>query len=272
MYPEARRQAIAQLIAENDGADIAMLAERFGVSPMTIRRDRQILVKRKMISPTHGGAVPVRFIHGEMDYHQKVKTKLKEKTAIARRAAEMVEDETCILLDAGTTTLALAKLLLHRNLSVITIDLNIALLLSKSPTVRVYVPGGEVDRQVQGLLDVHSLNYLNTVNVSMAFIGTAAWDAQKGVTTSSVAKQIIKRALINRATTSVLLSDSSKYGLCNPWEVTPLRGVSHIITDSSLGKDSLELARRASADVITVQTTQVVHPAEQDALDAQFLR
>ena len=58
----------------------------------------QILVKQKMITPTHGGAVPVRFIQGEMDYQQKIKTRLKEKTAIAKRAAEMVEDETCILL------------------------------------------------------------------------------------------------------------------------------------------------------------------------------
>ena len=256
MDPETRRQAIAQLIAENDGADVVMLAERFGVSPMTIRRDRQILVKQKMITPTHGGAVPVRFIQGEMDYQQKIKTRLKEKTAIAKRAAEMVEDETCILLDAGTTTLALAKLLLHRNLSVITIDLHIALFLSKSPSLRVYVPGGEVDPQVQGLLDVHSLNYLNAVNVSTAFIGTAAWDAKKGATTSTTAKQIIKRAMLNRATTSVLLSDSSKYGLCNPWEVAPLKGFSHIITDDSLGKDCMELARRAGADVIIAQVPQ----------------
>lgn len=256
MDPETRRRGIAQFIAEHGGADVTLLAERFGVSPMTIRRDRQILVQRQMVAPTHGGAVPVRFVYGEMDYSRKVRTRLNEKTAIAKRALELIEDDTCIFLDSGTTTRALAKQLTHRRLSVITIDLYIAIYLSKSPGVKVYVPGGEVDSQIQGLLDAHALNFLKGVNASLAFIGAAAWDAQKGVTTSSIAKQASKRALLEQADSSVLLCDSSKYGLCNPWEVAPLKGFSYIITDSFLSEDCRGLVERAGTNLLITEPAQ----------------
>ncbi len=234
MNAEKRRAEMARFILENDGADVTLLAERFAVSPMTIRRDRKILVAQQCISPTHGGAMPAGFLYGELPYRQKAAINLERKSAIARAAAALVEDNTCIVLDAGTTTLELARLLLPRSLTVVTVDLHIALLLSASPTLRVITPGGEVDSAIQAQIGAAAVDFLQSVNASIVFLGSAVWDAGKGVSCSSLLKQKIKRTMLRRAERSVLLVDSSKYGLCNPWGVAPLDDFGAIITDVGL--------------------------------------
>lgn len=235
MDAEKRRTAIARFISEHDGADVAMLAEHFSVSPMTIRRDRKILADQNRIAPTHGGAVPIEYmVYGELPYAKKVDINLDKKKTIAKRAAELITDNSCIVLDAGTTTLELAKLIINKKLTVITVDLHIALFLAQSSTIRIFTPGGEVDREMHGQIDNHAMNYLESVNASISFIGAAAWDYYKGVSCSTVAKQAIKKTLIKQAEKSVLLADSTKFGLCNPWNVTDLKNFSHIITDEEL--------------------------------------
>jgi len=251
MDAEKRRVAIARFIAENDGADVAMLAKHFSVSPITIRRDRKILAAQNKIAVTHGGAVPIEYLmYQELPYSQKVNINLEKKKSIAKQAVSFISDDSCIILDAGTTTLELAKLLIHKKLTVITVDLHIALFLSQFPSIRVYTPGGEVNKEIQCQLDNHSMQYLESVNASISFIGTAVWDDFKGVTSSTISKQAIKRTIIEHAETAILLADSSKYGLCNPWNVTSLKSFTHIITDDGLSTDDCQEINQAGGNLI----------------------
>ncbi len=245
-----RRAAIARFIAERDGADVQTLAEHFGVSPMTIRRDRKILAEQNKLAATHGGAVPPDYQYGEPPYAQKIDINVPAKRAIARQAAAMIRDDSCIILDAGTTTLELAKLLLPRRLSVITVDLQIALLLAHSSTVRVFTPGGQVDSETAAQLDMQSVNYLQATNPAISFIGSAVWDLRKGVSTTSISKQTIKRLIKNQAEKSILLADSSKYGQCNPWSISPLESFSCIITDWQLDNNVRTAVKAAGVNLI----------------------
>jgi DeoR/GlpR family transcriptional regulator of sugar metabolism len=249
MNAEKRRAEIARFITENDGADVTRLAQMFRVSPMTIRRDRKILAEQKRISPTFGGALPTGFRYGELPYAQKVDINLDKKRAIARRAAALIEDDTCIVLDAGTTTLELAKLLLHRPLTVVTVDLHIALLLSQSSSVRVVMPGGEVDPEIQAQIGASAVDFLQSVNAELAFVGGAVWDAGKGMTCSSIAKQKIKTTMLKQSGKSILLVDSTKYGLCNPWTVASLDTFDGIVTDAGLAAAQRREVIAAGADL-----------------------
>ena len=253
MDAQKRRVEIARFISEHDGADVMMLAKHFSVSPMTIRRDRKILASQNKIAATHGGAVPVAYLYGEPPYSQKVNVSIEKKRAIAQEAAKLVVDNSCIFLDSGTTTLELAKLLFHRRLSVVTVDLHIALLLSRSPTVKVFTPGGEVDGEMQGQLDIHAVEYVKSINSSMAFIGSAVWDPQKGVSCSTVAKQAIKKALIEQTEKPVLLADSTKFGLCNPWTVADLSAFSYIVTDEELSEENRKAVSRFGGGLMVVK-------------------
>jgi DeoR/GlpR family transcriptional regulator of sugar metabolism len=253
MNAEKRRAEIARFIVENDGADVALLAERFSVSPMTIRRDRKVLAEQNRIAPTHGGALPAGILYGELPYPQKTAINLGSKRDIARAAVALVEDNTCIMLDAGTTTLELARLLMHRSLTVVTVDLHIALFLASSPSVRVVTPGGEVDPEIQAQIASSAVDFLQSVNASIAFIGSAVWDAGKGMTCSSIAKQKIKRTMLHRAARSVLLVDSSKYGLCNPWGVAPLGDFAGIFTDDGLPESARREVLAAGASLTVAE-------------------
>lgn len=236
MLPEQRRSEMAVFIKQNGGVDTETLAKQFGISVMTARRDLKILEEQNVLKVTWGGALPVNFFPHEIPYANKTGVMLDAKRAIAAVAADMVQDESCIALDAGTTTLALAEAIRNRSLTVITNDLQIGLFLSGSPTVHVHIIGGWLDPVSRSCAGDTALDYLGHVNVTRSFIGTSVWDSSRGVTTSSTFKMEIKRRLIACANEAVLLADSSKYGKFGPWTVGGLSDFSCIITDTGLPK------------------------------------
>ena len=234
MLPARRRSEMALFIQQNGGADTDTLARHFGISVMTARRDLKILEQENMLKLTWGGAVPLNFLPHEIPYASKAATMLDAKKAIAAMAAEMVQDDSCIMLDAGTTTLELADALRARFVTVITPDLQIALLLASSPTVTVHLTGGWVDPVSRSCNDQFAVDFLRGINVTQAFIGANAWDASRGATTSSTAKMQIKKQMMERAEQSILLADSSKFGAFSPWTVGSLADFSCIVSDEGL--------------------------------------
>lgn len=240
MFPVRRRSEIAAFIQQNGGVDTDTLAKHFGISAMTARRDLKILEQENLLRRTWGGAIPPHFIPHEIPYANKAATMLEAKKAIAAKALEIIEDESCIILDAGTTTLALATLLRNRTLTVITQDLQIALLLASSPTVTVYFAGGYVDPVSRSCNDPSAVKYLQQINATVTFVGTSVWDVSCGATTSSTAKMYMKKQLMACAEQCILLADSSKFGTFSPWAVGTLSAFSCIISDSGLSHKAQE--------------------------------
>lgn len=234
MLPAQRRLEMAQFIQKNGGADTETLARQFGVSMITARRDLKILEEQNQLKTTWGGAVPLNFQPREIPYANKATSELDAKKAIACLAADMVHDDTCILLDAGTTMLELAELLRTRRITVITTDLQIALLLVSSPSVTVHLAGGWVDPVSLACNDENTCEFFNSLHVTQAFIGTSFWDVARGASTSSTAKMHIKRRMMASAQESILLTDSSKYGKFSHWSAGRLHEFGCIVTDSGL--------------------------------------
>lgn len=240
MLPAQRRSEMAALIQQNGGVDTDTLARHFGISVMTARRDLKVLERENMLKRTWGGAVPSNFLPHEIPYASKEAAMQEAKRAIAAEALALVEDESCIILDAGTTTLALAELLRNRTLTVVTADLQIALLLSSSPTVTVHMAGGRVDPVSRSCNDQSAIGFLKQVNATRAFIGTSVWDASHGATTSSIAKMQVKKQIMACAEQSVLLADSAKFGRFSSWAVGALADFSCIVSDSGLSHEVRE--------------------------------
>lgn len=201
---------------------------------MTIRRDLKVLEQQNFLQTTWGGAVPRNFQTHDIPYSHKATHMLAAKQAIARAAAQLVQEDTCLLLDAGTTNLELARLLAGRRLTVVTNDLQIALTLAPHPQTTVYVTGGSIDPVSLSCIDASSLAMFGSVRASLAFIGTNVWDAQRGVTTSSREKMGIKQRMMHSAEASILLVDSTKYANYSPWHVADLTGFTQVITDNAL--------------------------------------
>ncbi|WP_051257736.1 DeoR/GlpR family DNA-binding transcription regulator [Desulfovibrio cuneatus] len=234
LLPEQRRQRMAQLIQQRGAVHTRELAKALGTSMMTIRRDLKVLEQQNFLQTTWGGAVPRNFQPHDIPYSHKATHMLAAKQAIARAAAQLVQEDTCLVLDAGTTTLELARLLAGRRLTVVTNDLQIALVLAPHPQTTVHVTGGTIDPVSLSCIDASSLTMLGSVHASLAFIGTNVWDAQRGVTTSSREKMSLKQRMMHSAEASILLVDSTKYANYSPWHVADLTGFTEVITDSGL--------------------------------------
>ena len=131
---------------------------------------------------------------------------LEAKQVIARAACQFIKNEDFIALDAGTTSLELARLLPTlplTSLGVVTPDLEIALLLSGCDHISVFLSGGLIDPVSRACNDSDAVAYLRGLRLTMAFVGTNVWDAHHGVTTSTSAKMHYKRQLMPILRTSV---------------------------------------------------------------------
>ena len=182
--------------------DVADLAERFGVSQATLRRDLQILEEQRLLRRTHGGALaqdvlyelPVRYRHAQ---HREQKRRI---------AAEVVtripEGPVAVGLTGGTTTSEVARLLVERtDLTVVTNALNIAAELALRPRLKLVVTGGVARSQSYELVGPWAEHTLRGVNVGLAVIGVDGISADGGLTTHDEVEAHTNATLIERAAT-----------------------------------------------------------------------
>lgn len=168
-------------------------------SPATIRRDLIKLDEQGVISRTHGGVTLNRFIPSQPTTYEKIHKNLSEKQRIANYAAKMVKPGDSIALDAGTTTLEIAKRITQIPVRVITSDLHIALLLCEFKQIEVTIIGGKVDDSSQSCIGEHGRYLLRQINPDLAFISCNSWSLNKGVTAPTEDKALIKASFAEKA-------------------------------------------------------------------------
>ena len=231
MLPVERREHILTYVEEKGCANIEEMALNFDVSQMTIRRDIRTVEQEDKLRVTYGGAVSKSFLMEDIPYEKKNAVNIEEKKSIAYEAQKLVKDGQIVLLDAGTSTMALAKLLMRMKVTVITTDLKIALQMSDSSTAKVYTTGGSVSAITKAHTDVTALSFLDSINADIAFLATNSWSLEHGVTTASTDHYYIRRKMLKRAAKKVLLADSSKYGARSMKTICQLNELDMIVTE-----------------------------------------
>lgn len=249
MLPAERHQRILEQLRQAGQVSATQLARHLGVSLMTIRRDLNALAERGLVLRVHGGALlPDR---GVLDEPVRAKrgVHLEAKRKIAEAAAALVQPGQTVILDAGTTTGAVAKALLRRrlrDLTVVTSDLDIARRMAEDPRYRVFCVGGLVQPRVFALMGDHAVRFLEGIHAHHAFVGTDAFDVAAGVTTRTMEKVRLKQSMVAAAREATLVADSSKFGRVLLATVLPLGAFRRIITDTPADPANLEALRRAS--------------------------
>ncbi|ROP58393.1 DeoR family transcriptional regulator [Enterobacter sp. BIGb0383] len=238
MKGQSRLDQIMDYLKSHNLVTVDQLVAAIEASPATIRRDLIKLDREGVISRTHGGVTLNRFIPAQPTTQEKSQRNLAEKQAIARQAASLVKAGDAVVLDAGTTTLELARQLTHLPLRVITADLHIALFLSEFKQIEVTIIGGRIDDSSQSCIGDHGRRFLRTLNPDIAFVSCNSWSLEKGITTPTEEKAGLKQDLLGNARRRVLLADSSKYGSWSLFCVSPLQSLTDIITDRHLDADA----------------------------------
>jgi DeoR/GlpR family transcriptional regulator of sugar metabolism len=227
------------------------LAEEFGVSEMTIRRDLETLEADGLARRVRGGAISVVSRSYEPPLAVRATTASAAKTAIGAAAAGLVNDGDTVIIDVGTTTLELARALHgRRGLIVVTASLPIAVELGNDPDIRVLVTGGQVRNGELSLTGGMAEDAFGALNCDLAFIGVAGICAAPGLTEYNPDDARVKRAAIAAARRSVVLADSSKLGRVAFATVAPLSAVDAVVTDAPAVHQTVGELTAAGAEVI----------------------
>jgi DeoR family transcriptional regulator, fructose operon transcriptional repressor len=244
LFVEERQTKILEFIEEHRKATVAQLCQHFGVSSATIRNDLRDLEASGLILRTHGGAMVKTKTGFELDSSQKQVQNLEAKRRIAQAALRQIEDGDTVILDTGTTTLELARLLAHkRNVTVVTNDLEIARLLEASESLQVVVMGGILRRGFHCTMSygTSEREALEGLSVDKAFMGVNSFTLKRGASTPDIRQAETKKGMIAIATSVILLCDSSKFGRTSFVQFARPEEVDTIITDSLPEAERLKL-------------------------------
>jgi DeoR family transcriptional regulator of aga operon/DeoR family fructose operon transcriptional repressor len=236
--PDPRRQQILNLLEETGALNVGDLADRFGVSLVTVRKDLDELGAEGLLERTFGGAVFSHRSRFNRSFLQRALEHRQEKRAIAAAALEYIQDGDTIILDAGTTTLSLAQVLKEqiKNVFVITCSVPVALELS-SAGYDILLLGGMVRNKSLALLGRETLRIIERYRADKAFLGSTGFTAEMGHSTPNPDDAQIKEALIRIADNTYVLVDSSKYGHNCLTSFAHLRDIHLTITDSGLPRN-----------------------------------
>ncbi len=233
-----RREQIAAMLGERGFVRVAELAESFGVSGVTARTDLDALVEANLAERVHGGAVPVGRAQREHAFEVALAESVLPKQQIGALAASLVQSGQSVLLDVGTTTLAVARALKARrdlvDLVIVTNGLSIALELeSEIPRFTVIVTGGALRPLQHSLVDPLADLVLAQVHADIAFIGCNGVDAVHGVSNINLPEAAVKTRMVASAARVVVVADASKLGRVHLGTVAPLGAIDALVTDSA---------------------------------------
>ena len=204
-----RKELIIAALTEDSSVSVADLAKRMGVSVVTIRTDLASLEEDGILVRTHGGAMPA--------FHPQILARMRQdkdrKAAIAKAAAEKIQDGETVIISAGTTTALIAKYLLgRRNVHIVTNNTLLLTYARMNPQLHVTLVGGEFRSSEEGIVGPMALQALDTFHVSKAFIGIDGASFKQGVTANSVESADLVRKMAEQADQVFAISDSSKFG------------------------------------------------------------
>lgn len=213
MFAEERRIKIVDLINERRKVTVDELCGIFDVSSATIRGDLRELQVAGLVTRTHGGAIQKTKTGFELSSKQKEVRNLREKQSIAKAALSLIDNGDTIVLDTGTTTHELGKLLGNRrNVTVITNDLAIAATLEEMEGIDVIIMGGVLRKGFHCTIGIRGRDTYSGLTVDKAFMGVNSFSLTKGAMTPDLGQAETKKRLIDMANRVILLCDSTKIG------------------------------------------------------------
>ncbi len=245
-----RQEQIKQYVENKNVVTIKELQALFpSVSLMTIHRDLDALESNGVLVKFRGGARSVRHTN-DPEFNVRMHENNPGKLVMARKALELLQPHSAIFLDASTTNLALAKSLPDISLNIFTTGPSIALELCRLHNPVVTLCCGTINRKNLALSGQNTLQMLEGINIDMAFIGVSGCSVDAGFTCGTEGDMLVKRLVIQKARTSVVMCGADKLSCLMPYTFAKLEDVDYLICDDAMPESFLEAARAANVTVI----------------------
>lgn len=251
MFAEERQRAIVARARDHGRVDVGALAEQFGVTAETIRRDLGALERAGLLRRVHGGAIAAPALPFEAEMSRRGGTMGAEKERIAKAALALLPAEGAIFVESGSTTARLAEQLpADCALTVVTNSVSTAVALTRWPDLTVMTVGGRVRRRTLTEVDDWALRSLGALRVDVAFLGTNGLSVAHGLSTPDAAEAAVKRAALGVARRRVLLADHSKYGNESMLRYGALDDIDVLVTDGGMPPEAVDDIRARGVEVV----------------------
>ena len=249
-----RQHLILDFVREHGSVQVEQLSNHLQVTPQTIRRDLNQLYEQHLVQRVHGGAI-IKDNVENLGYRARKILMAGEKSDIARRAADLIPDNSSLFINIGTTTERVAEYIYdHKGMLVITNNINVASLLWPATGIEVMIAGGSIRHGDGGIIGASAEEFIDNFKVDYAVIGCSSIDGDD-IFDYDMREVRITRAIIEHARSVILVVDSTKFERRAPIRIGDLSAIKILVTDAGIPEEAAEACRRRGVQL------EVVEPA-----------
>ena len=246
-----RRQLILDSIFDQGLVKVSVLAERFGVTQTTIRKDLNYLESKGLLHRSYGSAMPSSAPIKDISLGKKKLINYDAKLQIARAAAELIEENDSILMASGSTIAVFAENLKPKGrLNVVTTAVNISTILGENDRISVMQVGGMLYSNTLSVYGNDAIQSVRNIFCSKLFFGIDGLDVIHGITCATKEEAELTQQMMQSAERKIVLCDSSKLGKRGFAHISKLSDVDILITDSALPDETKGLIEELGVQVI----------------------
>ncbi|CAM2154768.1 DeoR/GlpR transcriptional regulator [Pararobbsia alpina] len=250
--PLARRDQIAERLAQGQPVVAAALAVEFDVSEDAIRRDLRALAAEGRCRRVYGGALPITPASAPMAARMDAAS--ERKSALARAAVSLIDRGEFVFLDSGSTNLALVDVLPEEfELTVATNSIDIAAAVLRRPDLQLVMIGGGVDPVVGGSVDANAVQSVTQLSIDRCFIGSCAVSPKDGISAFGLADATFKRALLAASAHSVALVTTDKFDTRAPYRVAAIKAIDHVVVEHDVPRAQHTVLSKAGTAVLRAE-------------------
>lgn len=251
MFATERRQVIMNLLNEKKRVTVKELSSYVGVSEATLRTDLNRMELDGLLIRTHGGAM-LKEETSDTSFSVRAQKNILEKSKIAALAFKQVEEKQCILLDASSTALELARIINEHpiRLTVVTTGILTALELKDNPDITVIVIGGVLTNRSTSIEGILGIELLNKLHIDIMFTSGNGFSIENGLTDFNMYEVELKKHIVQRANRIISIVDSSKVGNNSSSAFASIEEIDMLITDKPIEEPILERLKAHDIEVL----------------------
>lgn len=240
---EERRKKILEELVAKETVYVSELSKEFNVSYETIRKDLSFLEEQGLLIKSHGGAT-IKQNAIEYAFNVREEENNPAKQAIAKKAVELIPDNSSIIIATGSTTLEIAKILASKSkYKIFTDSLPVANILQNSDN-QVFIFGGKVREKSSSVFGGWTVNAIKQLHVDIAFIGSDGFSNMSGPTTPSSSDQFIDQTIIKHAYKKYIVADYTKFSRNSLYKICNWEDITALITNKEANLEQIESIRK----------------------------
>lgn len=256
MFIEERHAQILDMLAQDGKVLVKELAEKFGVTEDSIRKDLSTLELDGKLKRTYGGAVGIAEKLQMTEANRRRVSDVEAKRKIAAAAVKLMQPQDLIFLDISTISIAAAQILekSNANYKILTNMVDVLVMLARNPKIELFFAGGLINRSRDGFSDGLNLEFISRFRPDVAFIGAFGVDIKKdSLTSRDTAGGIHKARMIEVSKTTYVIAESRKIGVEGAYSFAKLGDVNGIIIETQLPDTLTTAAEKLGVQIITAE-------------------